>query len=1718
MDRDQVSHRTSTYRLRARLATGGTAVGAAVLAIGLALVSMCLILVLGALGSSAVNPAPHSISAAAHDAAVVFYLAQLVGVTFFHHTGELRFAAVPALLLVGASIIAATALAARLTRGPARRKILVALAVPIPYALLVGVAGVLMPLEFTARGFGVGIAVSPLPAEAFLLPLAWGLLFASVGGLIGTFGWSWRRQASRALGVWSAPLASVLPGLAVAFLVCAAVALAGTLSTSGWSLGLLTGGGVGRVLATLGAAIVALPTLAAAVLVSGFGVSFGWREAALSHGHGSVSALGGTLPSVSHGHAAPGILALAPIVVVATVLVVGWAAARRAGRSPGIGLANAARAAVLITVAVWVLGLLARVDAQAGGLLGLHLAPDTGALLWQVPLVAFAGCLGGGLAFALTHGAASRRELAAGLRAAVRPSTWWPDRAGHAVRLRPGLGWRASLGMGFAAIPVLLVGLGPAGAATSPAPAKISFAPIVHAAEEKLERHSVHSQSVSATVDPATREIGTATARIPLKSVGGSGEEGPGEAARTVLAGYGSLFGLSNAGAELGEASIETDSTGATSVSFRQMADGLPVYESGVGVVLSPSGEAATWMTGSVVPEVSVAEDEPSLSSAQAIAVARKEMPSSTLDQPASLQVYAGVPPSVSGPMARLAWCVRLIDNETHISNEYVVDAITGKILEVTPRTEYALYREVFNSEEEPVIKENPAEAARIEGQSPVANEEVNTAYTASEKAYNLFQQVFGRDSYDDRGSHVKSTVEYAEGAGKPFKDAFWNGKQMVFGHGFPKALDIVAHEYGHGVIETSSELVDEKQSGALNESFGDIMGEATEWYADGEKEPDWLVGSALPGGAIRSLKNPGLFQELLSAGDEHHDPAKISEWDPTCLDNFGVNINSTVTDHAFYLAATHLEEKLGGGFGFEEAARFFFEGLTRFLKGNQHATLENARAATLKAVEEVPDNKESVQYKTIEAAFNEVGLNGSAEPAAPVCEPVCSGAAAMETAEPATANGSESAAEMLATLYKARGELAQTSVAGAYFMPLYEDHMERISELVSEDPTLAAMTVSGLREATPALEGLIEGEGAKYELSPAEMTKIRAALERLAQDDRLYAGEESGVLAELIEKELEWLELPSYGGMTYASGFHHLNSEVEAHSSLVEGGELLTPLCHEHPYSNNFEIDSFYVNNEGDNIPGAISPLDAGGTVCGTAIEATSGHEGCTGKESLNTKMTVQLPAGDKVDSTKELAAGSYVGKATGSAVVCAGENSQIIKQGEANLQSLKTWTTSQCPTTALSCYEGFSTFETGTEAGAVTGRSYAWVSEEGGRLNLTTKPIEVNVSGGGSTFHVLVGLGQFGVELCAHAGEPDGQSCGGPTAPWLHKNAESSVVEETGCLPGRGRFTAKAENREGKVTQPVQACVFRDPTAHMQQIDPGHVLKAASCIPGTSSCVAADQEGVSMYATNVSDTAAATWHSWAGPSHKPAEAVSCPTSSFCAVAAGEVEGGGGNLYYATSLGGTFSTAMSPTHGVDAVSCPSASFCVAAQASSGFISWSSSPASTKWRTLQIGSGAMKGVSCLSSSFCAVVDDSGHVHVANTEAKVKEEAGWTATDVDGTTPLLGIVCTSTTSCLAVDGTDEVLSLTINGSGEASVTRHAVERAGGLTAVSCSGSDCAAADAVGQVFGSENAGASWRATHGVGETVEGMSCASASICAAITDSGYTAGFNPVPPEE
>src|SRR5258708_14567887 len=57
---------------------------------------------------------------------------------------------------------------------------------------------------------------------------------------------------------------------------------------------------------------------------------------------------------------------------------------------------------------------------------------------------------------------------------------------------------------------------------------------------------------------------------------------------------------------------------------------------------------------------------------------------------------------------------------------------------------------------------------------------EVNEAYDGTGAMHDFLREEYGRNSIDDHGMRIVSTVHY----GKHFDNAMWNGSQMIFGDG----------------------------------------------------------------------------------------------------------------------------------------------------------------------------------------------------------------------------------------------------------------------------------------------------------------------------------------------------------------------------------------------------------------------------------------------------------------------------------------------------------------------------------------------------------------------------------------------------------------------------------------------------------------------------------------------------------------------------------------------------------------------------------------------------------------------------------------------------------------------------------------------------------------------------------------------------------------------
>src|SRR5262249_44673369 len=88
---------------------------------------------------------------------------------------------------------------------------------------------------------------------------------------------------------------------------------------------------------------------------------------------------------------------------------------------------------------------------------------------------------------------------------------------------------------------------------------------------------------------------------------------------------------------------------------------------------------------------------------------------------------------------------------------------------------------------------------------SPPIDAHVAAAHLYAGDTYDFYSRNLGRDSIDNAGMTIVSSVRFDVG----FQNAFWNGEQMVYGDGsgYPLADDVVGHELTHGVTQFTSGL-----------------------------------------------------------------------------------------------------------------------------------------------------------------------------------------------------------------------------------------------------------------------------------------------------------------------------------------------------------------------------------------------------------------------------------------------------------------------------------------------------------------------------------------------------------------------------------------------------------------------------------------------------------------------------------------------------------------------------------------------------------------------------------------------------------------------------------------------------------------------------------------------------------------------------------------------
>ena len=248
----------------------------------------------------------------------------------------------------------------------------------------------------------------------------------------------------------------------------------------------------------------------------------------------------------------------------------------------------------------------------------------------------------------------------------------------------------------------------------------------------------------------------------------------------------------------------------------------------------------------------------------------------------------------------------------------------------------------------------------------PVA---VSAHYNVAQ-TFDYYYSTFGREAIDDSGTTIVSVIHKTED-GMGWDNACWNTAYMLYGDGrvqfkpLAGALDVAAHEMTHGVVQHTVNLVYEYQSGALNESFADVLGCMVD-------RDDWLMGEDIvlapyyPSGAMRDLSDPHNGGTNL---DDYWQPAHMSEYRTDTSDHGGVHTNSGIPNHAAYLIAT--------GIGKDKLEQIYY----RILDARYLPTQAQFVDMRLAAIQSATDlyGASSAEVATVEAAFDAVGiLDGS--------------------------------------------------------------------------------------------------------------------------------------------------------------------------------------------------------------------------------------------------------------------------------------------------------------------------------------------------------------------------------------------------------------------------------------------------------------------------------------------------------------------------------------------------------------------------------------------------------------------------------------------------------------------------------------------------------------------------------------------------------------------
>ncbi|BCJ76542.1 zinc metalloprotease [Catellatospora sp. IY07-71] len=438
---------------------------------------------------------------------------------------------------------------------------------------------------------------------------------------------------------------------------------------------------------------------------------------------------------------------------------------------------------------------------------------------------------------------------------------------------------------------------------------------------------------------------------------------------------------------------VVSGSGGFQYVSYERTYRGLPVLGGDAVVVTDAKGTVRD--TASALGRgVTLTTTTPKITAARAEGVARKQLDKVRQLTPAQLAVHAGERGD------RLAYAVVLegvkagAPSRLHV----VVDASTSAVLDVRDDVRMGTGNGYYNGQVSITtsgsgsswsMTDNTRPGIRCGGQNGAAYTGTDDAWGngsgtnletacvdalyAVQREWDMLSSWLGRNGINGNGGGFPARVGLAE------VNAYWNGSYTNFGRnqagtGQATPIDVVAHEYGHAIFQTTPGGAGSgNENGGINESTGDIFGALTEAYANNPNDPpDYLVGeevNLVGQGPIRNMYNPQALG------------------DPNCyssaIPNTEVHAAAGPNNHWFYLTA--IGSAGGGGnpasptcngstvtgIGIQKAGQIYMAALNMKTSSWRYV---NVRTATLRAAVNL-FGASSAECRTVKAAWDAVSV-----------------------------------------------------------------------------------------------------------------------------------------------------------------------------------------------------------------------------------------------------------------------------------------------------------------------------------------------------------------------------------------------------------------------------------------------------------------------------------------------------------------------------------------------------------------------------------------------------------------------------------------------------------------------------------------------------------------------------------------------------------------------